>query len=152
MPNSLHPNRLGRELRRRRKIAGVTKTELAAKAHLSVQTVRRLENGSGNLGSWRRAINALGLSVQGKTLPLGIPLGMAFAELRRRKGVTQRELSSMVRISQRALIAFERRNEGRLATLECVGAALGAGLYLRDDASQTSTSLTATGTQISHQH
>ena len=134
MPKSLHPNRLGRELRRMREIAGLTKAELAARAALSVQTIGRLESGLGNLGSWRQAIDALSPYLPGRVLQPGVPLGMALAELRRRKGLTQKQLSSMVKVSKRALIAFERRDQGRLSTLERVNAALDARLYLTFEA------------------
>jgi transcriptional regulator with XRE-family HTH domain len=60
-------SRLGISLREQRKRARWTQAELARHAGLTAKTVGLLEPGSGNLGSWDAALEALGLE-------LGLPL------------------------------------------------------------------------------
>src|SRR5262249_27309277 len=73
---------LGRELFRERKSARVTQGQLAEKAGLSTAVIRRLEAGRGNLDSWRRVLEALGLEMVGRNYPTNGSLGEAFTELR----------------------------------------------------------------------
>lgn len=121
---------LGEDVKAGRKGAGLTQAELARRAGLSVPTVRLLEMGRGNLESWMAVLTALGLEVTGRNIPGEGPLGMRLAELRRRRGLSQRELAGLAATSQPTIIALERAGRGRLDVLERVGRVLGAGLYL----------------------
>ena len=56
-------SRLGISLREQRKRARWTQAELARHAGLTAKTVGLLERGSGNLGSWDAALEALGLEL-----------------------------------------------------------------------------------------
>jgi phage N-6-adenine-methyltransferase len=108
----------------------VTQGQLAERAGLSIPVIRRLEAGRGNLDSWRRALKALGLEMVPRSFAVNGSLGAAFAELRRRRGLSQRELARLAETTQPTLIALERFERGRLDVLERVGRVLGAGLYL----------------------
>jgi phage N-6-adenine-methyltransferase len=66
----------------------------------------------------------------GRNIAASGPLGSRLAELRRRRGLSQRELARLASTSQPTIIALERSGPGRLAVLERVADILGAGLYL----------------------
>src|SRR4051794_20409733 len=121
---------LGPDLRRHRKAARITQAELAQETDLSVPTIRLLEDGRGNLDSWRAVLEHLDLELTGRNLPGGTSLGERLATLRGRRGLSQRELAEMADVSQPTLVALERRGQGRLATLDRVLVVLGAGAYL----------------------
>lgn len=121
---------LGQELRRMRRSARVTKTEVAKRTGLSLPVIGRLEAGRGNLDSWRRALEALGLEMVVRNISANGSVGEAVTELRRRRGLSQRELAGSVGVTQPTIIALERFERGRLDVLEQVGETLGAGLYL----------------------
>lgn len=121
---------LGPALRAHRSSARVTQGELAWRAGLSVPTVRLLESGRGNLDSWRAALAALGLELTGRNLPAAGTPGRGVATLRRRRGLSQRELAGLVEVAPRTIADLERGERGRLSTLEAVLVALGAGAYL----------------------
>jgi phage N-6-adenine-methyltransferase len=89
-----------------------------------------LEQGRGNLDSWRTVTEHLGLEVAGRNLPAGLTLGKRLATLRRHRGISQRELAVLIEVTQPTIVALERRDSGRLSTLEKVLVALGAGAYL----------------------
>ena len=121
---------LGSDLRKHRKTTRITQAELAAGTGLSVPTIRLLEVGGGNLDSWQKVLDHLDLELTGRNLPGGSTLGQRLARLRRHRGMSQRELAALIKVSQPTLIALERRGQGRLATLERVLVALGAGTQL----------------------
>ena len=97
---------------------------------LSEKTIRLLEQGRGNLVTWDAVLDHLKLEIVGRNLPAGPSLGMKIASLRKSRGLNQRELAAMVNTTQPTIIALEQRGRGRLATLERILAALGAGAYL----------------------
>lgn len=121
---------LGHELRKHRKAMSLTQGELAAKVKLAERTVRLLEQGRGNLDSWRMVLEHLGLELVGRNLPAGATLGNRLATLRRHRGMSQRELAALIDVTQPTIVALERRDVGRLTTLGKVLVALGAGVYL----------------------
>ena len=121
---------LGSELRKHRKARDITQGELAAQVRLSERTLRLLEQGRGNLTSWRTILEHLRLELVGRNLPAGPTLGKRLASLRRHRGMSQRELAVLIKVTQPTIVALERRDSGRLSTLEKVLVALGAGVYL----------------------
>lgn len=118
------------DLRKHRKGRGLTQGQLAAAADVAERTVRPLEQGQGNLDSWRGVLEPLGVELVGRNLPAGPSLRQRLAKLRSHRGLGQRELAAMVGVTQPTIVALERRDKGRLSTLERVHAALGAGAYL----------------------
>lgn len=121
---------LGRNLRRHRKSTRITQAKLAGETGLSIPTIRFLEGGRGNLDSWQAVLEQLGLELAGRNLPGGSSLGERLTILRRRRGLSQRELAKLIDVTQPTLIALEKRSEGRLLTLDRVLTVLGAGAYL----------------------
>jgi transcriptional regulator with XRE-family HTH domain len=87
---------LGRELTKHRKAMKITQGELAAKVKLAERMVRLLEQGRGNLDSWRTVLDHLGLELVGRNLPAGPTLGKRLASLRRHRGMSQRELAVLI--------------------------------------------------------
>ena len=121
---------LGVHLKRARKDRKLTQGSLAQQAQLSIDTVQSLEFGKGNLTSFWAALNTLDLDIVGRNLPPGATIGERIITLRKRKGVSQRELIKLIGVSQPTLIELERHCTGRLHTLDRVLVALGAGAYL----------------------
>jgi site-specific DNA-methyltransferase (adenine-specific) len=120
-----HFTSLGVHLKRARKDRKLTQSALAQQAQLSIDTLRLLENGSGNLSSFWAVLNTLNLAIVGRNLPAGQHMGEQMTTLRKRKGLSQRELMKLVPISQPTLIELERHAGGRLQTLDRVLAVLG---------------------------
>jgi transcriptional regulator with XRE-family HTH domain len=121
---------LGPELRKHRKQQRLTQARLAASTHLSVPTVRLLEQTRGQLTSWQAALDALRLEVTGRNLPPGASLGNRIAALRRSRGLSQRQLAELADVTPPTIIAIERHGRGRLQILSRVLVRLGAGAYL----------------------
>ena len=121
---------LGSQLRKGRKARGLTQGQLAAQASVAERTVRLLEQGRGNLDSWRAVLEPLGLELAGRNLPPGDALGPRLAALRRRRRLGQRGLAELVGVSQPTVVTLEGQGSGRLDTLERVLETLGARAYL----------------------
>lgn len=129
---SLH-NELGKSLRLARRERRLSQGEVARKAGVSRPTVRQLEGGRGNLDSWDKVLRALELILQGRSLPSAQSLGRRVAELRKRRGLSQRSLASLVECSHPTIVALERKGRGRLDVLQRVLDCLGAGATLRPE-------------------
>jgi transcriptional regulator with XRE-family HTH domain len=86
-------------LKRARKDRRLTQGELAQQAQLSIDTLGSLEHGKGNLTSFWAALTTLNLDVVGRNLPLGQHIGERIITLRKRKGVSQRDLIKLVGVS-----------------------------------------------------
>src|SRR3954452_15314929 len=108
---------LGHELKKHRKAMSLTQGEIAAKVKLAERTVRLLEQGRGNLDSWRTVLEHLGLEIVGRNLPAGPTLGKQLASLRRHRGLSQGKLAALIDVTQPTIVAIERRDVGRLTTL-----------------------------------
>ena len=127
---SFHHTSLGVHLKRERKDRNLTQSNLAQKAQVAIPTLRLLENGQGNLASFWSVLQVLNLNIVGRNLPPGQHIGEQITTLRKRKGLSQRELIKLVAISQPTLIELEHHATGRLPTLDRVLTVLGAGAYL----------------------
>jgi transcriptional regulator with XRE-family HTH domain len=125
-----HFTSLGVHLKRERKARKLSQSVLAQQAQLSIDTLRLLENGSGNLSSFWAVLSTLNLDIVGRNLPPGQHIGEQITTLRKRQGLSQRELMKLVPISQPTLIELERHAGGRLQTLDRVLAALGIEAFL----------------------
>lgn len=121
---------LGSDLRNHRKTRGLTQGQLAAEVGLGERTIRSMEQGHGNLDSFRAVLAQLDLELTGRNLPAGASLGERLATLRRHRGLSQRGLFELIDVTQPTLVALERRGRGRLPTLERMLVVLGAGAYL----------------------
>jgi site-specific DNA-methyltransferase (adenine-specific) len=121
---------LGVHLKRERKARKLSQSVLAQQAQLSIDTLRLLENGSGNLSSFWAVLNTLNLAIVGRNLPPRQHIGEQITTLRKRQGLSQRALMKLVAISQSTLIALERHARGRLQTLDRVLTALGVEAFL----------------------
>ena len=130
MINIPFQNILGKQLQTVRRKRHLTQADLAQSANLSIPTVRNLERGRGNLGSWNSVLNALGIELRGRNLPPDETIGCQIATLRKRRGLGQRDLASLVGTTQPTLVALERYDVGRLHVLNAVLSTLGAGAYL----------------------
>ena len=75
-------------------------------------------------------LHTLHLDIVGRNLPPGATIGERIITLRKRKGVSQRDLVKLVGVSQPTLIELERHATGRLQTLDRFLTILGAGAYL----------------------
>ena len=127
---SFHHMSLGSHLKRERKDRQLTQSDLAQQAQVAIPTLRLLEQGQGNLTSFWAVLSTLNLDIAGRNLPPGQHIGERLITLRKRKGVSQRELIKLIGVSQPTLIELEHHCTGRLLTLDRVLVALGAGAYL----------------------
>ena len=127
---SFHHLSLGFHLQRERKDRKLTQSDLAQRAQVTIPTIRLLENGQGTLTSFWSVLEALHVEIAGRNLPAGESIGVQITTLRKRKGMSQRTLASIVETTQPTLIALERHCTGRLPTLDRVLTVLGAGAYL----------------------
>jgi phage N-6-adenine-methyltransferase len=133
-----HHVSLGVHLQRERKDRKLTQQDLARQARLSTPTIRLLESGQGNLTTFWAVLHTLNLAVVGRNLPPGESIGERIVTLRKRKGMSQRTLASMIESTQPTLITLEKQSRGRLQTLDWVLVALGAGAYLAPIGAQQS--------------
>lgn len=78
-----------------------------------------------------RALRALDLTLDGRSLPGAATIGQRVALLRRRRGLSQRALCEILPCSQATLVALEHHQRGRLDVLERILTTLGAGPVLR---------------------
>src|SRR5262245_49718968 len=127
---SFHHASLGVHLKRERIDRKLSQSDLAQKAQIAIPTIRLLETGQGNLTTFWAVLHVLNLAVVGRNLPPGESIGERIITLRKRKGMSQRALASIIETTQPTLIALERHCTGRLHTLDRVLVALGAGAYL----------------------
>src|SRR5262245_24238093 len=109
-----HHTSLGVDLKRERHDRQWTQSELAHQAQVSVPTLRLLEHGQGNLTSFWTVLHTLNLAIVGRNLPPGVTIGERISTLRKRKGISQRELIKLIGVSQPTLIELERHCTGRL--------------------------------------
>jgi transcriptional regulator with XRE-family HTH domain len=109
-----HFTSLGVHLKRERKARKMSQSVLAQQAQLSIDTLRLLEDGSGNLSSFWAVLSTLNLDIVGRNLPPGQHIGEQITTLRKRQGLSQRELMKLIPISQPTLIELERHTGGRL--------------------------------------
>src|SRR5262249_51887448 len=112
--------------------------DLAQQAQVTIPTIRLLENGQGTLTSYWAVLSTLNLDIVGRNLPSGQHIGERIITLRKRKGMSQRALASIIETTQPTLIALERHCTGRLPTLDRVLTVLGAGAYLAPIGAQQS--------------
>src|SRR4029450_14009445 len=129
---------LGTALQRERKARQLSQSDLAQQALISIPTIHLLENGQGNLTSFWTVLHTLNLDIMGRNLPPGESIGERIVTLRKRNGMSQRALASIIETTQPTLIALERHATGRLQTLDRVLLALGAGAYLAPIGAQQS--------------
>jgi transcriptional regulator with XRE-family HTH domain len=129
---------LGVHVQRARQDRKITQRALAQYAQVAITTLRLLEQGRGNLTSFWQVLDVLHLNIVGRNLPPGQHIGERIITLRKRKGVSQRELIKLIGVSQPTLIELEHRCTGRLLTLDRVLVALGAGAYLASIGAQQS--------------
>ena len=125
-----HFTSLGVHPKRARKDRKLTQSDLAQQAQLSIDTLRLLEYGQGNLTSFWAVLSTLNLAIVGRYLPPGQHIGERTITLRKQKGVSQRDLVKLVGVSQPTLIELERHTVGRLQTLDRVLTALGVEAFL----------------------
>jgi transcriptional regulator with XRE-family HTH domain len=127
---SCHYTSLGSNLKRERKDRKLSQQDLARQAMLSIPTIQLLESGQGNLTTFWTVLHTLNVDIVGRNLPPGKTIGERITMLRKRKGISQRELIKLLGVSQPTLIELERHATGRLQTLDRVLTILGAGAYL----------------------
>ena len=135
---SLPYTSLGVHVQRARQDRKITQRALAQYAQVAITTLRLLERGQGNLTSFWQVLDVLHLAVVGRNLPPGESIGERIVTLRKRKGMSQRALASIIETTQPTLITLEKHSRGRLQTLDRVLLSLGAGAYLAPIGAQQS--------------
>jgi phage N-6-adenine-methyltransferase len=107
-----------------------TQARIAARAGLSLPTVRLLERGTGNQASLLKLTAALEVWIEGRNLPPGPTLGARLAALRKRRGFTQRSLAAALKLAPATVNRLENTDASSVAVICRVIAYLGAGAYL----------------------
>ena len=130
MAQERQQNGLAAALRAARRERGLLQADVAERAGLTRFTIVDLEAGKGSLRSLFRALAALELEVVGRNLPAGERLGARLRALRRRRGMSGRDLAELVGMAPNTVVSLERHERGRVETLDRVFRALGAGVYL----------------------
>ena len=74
--------------------------------------------GQGYQNVRRPLLHTLNLAVVGRNLPPGGSIGERIVPLRKRKGISQRALASIIETTQPTLITLEKHSRGRLQTLD----------------------------------
>ena len=110
-----------------------TQAEVSARAGLSLPTVRLLERNTGTQASLLKLTAALAVTIEGRNLPPGPTLGARLAQLRKRRGFTQRSLASALKLAPATINRLENTDASSVAVLCRVLAFLGAGAYLAAD-------------------
>lgn len=105
----------------------LTQGQLATMTHLSIPTIRQIERGLGRLSLY---IASDQFRNKWKNLPSGQRIGERKKTLRKRKGLSQRKLASIIGVSPPSIIALETSEKGLLKTALLVLTVLGAGAYV----------------------
>lgn len=119
---------LSKAIRETRKALGLTQLELAEKSGIAERSTRALESGKGNLTTFEKALGPLGLVLCYRNAAGTVP--EVIRTLRKRRGLSQRELARLAGVSQTTLSKFEQNLIGQVAPLERILTTLGAGAYL----------------------
>ena len=119
----------GRALRAARKARGLTQMQLADLCGVAPGTVKLVERGEGMSMQADRLAGHLGHALVVRSAPR-TPRHEALSALRARRGLSQRDLSSLAGVSRNSLIRVEAGQDVRLPVLWSVGRVLGAGLTL----------------------
>lgn len=120
---------LGDQIRQHRRRCLLSQVELAARASLTTEAVRNIENDRGTVQSLATVLRCLNVQVSG--LPKAGSIGERIKLLRTRQGHSQRYLCERTNISQPTLINLER-SRGRLSSFYAVAAHYRAKLFVRD--------------------
>jgi transcriptional regulator with XRE-family HTH domain len=83
-------------IRQERKTRRMTQRDIAKLAGLSMPTVRLLERGRGTIQSLQQVLRALDVELVGRNLPQGEEIGRQVALLRKRRGLGQRQLATLI--------------------------------------------------------
>lgn len=126
MVGNIYHECLGSQLSRIRKSRRIKQTDLSDLTRLSRITIRGVENGKGNLSSFRILTGALGLELLCSRNPVGADHGEFIANLRAKKNISQRALAAAILVSHPTIVNLETRGVGRLATLSRAFSFLGA--------------------------
>lgn len=116
-------------LREARRSRGLTQAELAERAGIGERTAHALESGKGNVATFGKALAALGLVLCFRNAAGELP--EVIRTLRERRGLSQRGLAGLAKVSQPTIGKLEQpAGGGQFAPLERVLSTLGAGAYL----------------------
>jgi transcriptional regulator with XRE-family HTH domain len=96
---SFHHTSLGSHLKRERQDRKLTQSDLAQQAQVTIPTIRLLEHGQGTLSSFWQVLDVLNLDIVGRNFPPGQHIGERIITLRKRKGLSQRELIKLIGVS-----------------------------------------------------
>lgn len=128
--NLVHNGSIGITLKAARKTNGISQAELSERLEIHRNTITNLELGRGSVDNLLAVVSALGLRLDGRSLPAGKNVGERLRQLRRRRKLSRASVCEVAGITAPTLIALESGQLGHLSALEKVGKALAAGLCL----------------------
>jgi transcriptional regulator with XRE-family HTH domain len=123
-------SRLGGDLRKSRKVLGLTQAALALCAGHSVLAVRQAESGLGSMNVFLALASACGMAIDAKSLPPGSDLGGRLLALRTRLGLGRRAAAALADLSPTTVASIEGRKACHTDAVARFAAALGAPLTL----------------------
>ncbi len=126
----VHRSGLGGAIRKARREAKLSQSELASASGLHRNAVVAVEAGRGYVSTVQVLADALGLEIAGKGMPSAGNLGVRLLALRKRRRLSRRTAAKMAGISIPAIESVERTGTGHIASLEALARAVGAGLCL----------------------
>ena len=122
-------NKLGRAVRGYRRQQRQTQAMVAAKARVSVNTLRNIERGKGRALSFDRVLRALHLELKLDGSRSRVPLA-TLVDVRLGHAYSQRFVAKQLQMSRNTLGRLERGCSVRLETLEVYARAIDANLYV----------------------
>ncbi len=122
-------SKLGRALRGYRKQKRKSQAVVAARARVSVNTLRNLERGKGRASSLARVLRALGLEMKLDGSRTQHPL-QKLEDVRLSRDYSQRFVAEKLRVSRNTLGRIERGAGVHLGSIEAYAEAIDAPLYL----------------------
>ena len=132
MPNIFYQKQgLGVAFKEARKKAKKTQSELAQSLQVSIPTIRNLEKGAGQLITYRRALDLLGLDLSGWWHREDhAHLGITVSTLRKQRGMSQRALARSISVSHPTICNLEKTGNCRIDIFEQIFKTLNYSLWI----------------------
>lgn len=114
-----------------RQDAAITVRWLSRRSSVYPQTIRLIESGGGTIKSLDKILEALQYEIWWERKYDDMEVGPALARFRKEAKITQKEFAKAIRVSGQTIVDFERRNTGRIPTIEKYARYFNVNIHLR---------------------